>query len=626
MGSVHPAFLWILRASLVALPALGILAAAACAPQPVVILPLRLVDLRPRERSGVYLNEPLVLHFSAELDRASVNAESVRVVSRAGEAARGARFVVGRELTFVPDPVCAPDLRDGGYLPNTSYVVELAGFPRSDTLRSADGACLANTLRIEFHTVAIENPRSGPVFIDDSPEQARPLLVPRKNLSAANKTRMQPHTGLELEGEEPIDPSSLSEGYFSLVRDDGSASPASYPLHPVLEDNHNRRAFHRQGTTRLRLMPHTSLPPGDYRLQVNLAGPHPCDFSGHRVPMIGQEGPKQLSIRVQQNSGSEIESEYIEEFLDRKMRSSARVSGVDGTVVWSTTGRAEIHFPAAAGDGADDEVSFRAVERLTNLAAVHLSVPEYVKTQWEGGDGLCVIASQGAIDIEGRLQRVGAALPAAFPEVRPGDTLTDWIERQRGSALPVTVLVSGADLRISGELEVPGPLLLVAGGRVRISGRIRVAGAEPVDAGYFQKCSDAGTIAVWLQPKPDRGTELKIEAAGLVLDPPRTNTLKRPLVYAVRSVSIPQEGRVDRWLPSEFPRGRRGGGSFQVRYAGERGSPDADGNLELEVDDPALLVDCPRLSLVLRLELPVAQGAPWDPPSIDSIRLRWETQ
>ena len=137
MDGVHPAFVWILRASRVVLPWLGLLAADACATEPVVISPLRLVDLRPRERSSVYLNEPLVLHFSAELDGSSITADSLRIVSRTGEAAKGVRFVVGRELTFMPDPVRAADLRDGGYVPNTSYIVELAGFPRSDALRSA---------------------------------------------------------------------------------------------------------------------------------------------------------------------------------------------------------------------------------------------------------------------------------------------------------------------------------------------------------------------------------------------------------------------------------------------------------------------------------------------------------
>ncbi len=342
--------------------------------------------------------------------------------------------------------------------------------------------------------------------------------------------------------------------------------------------------------------------------------------------MIGQEGPKQLSIHVQKNSGNGIEREYLEEFLDASMRSSALVPGADGTVLWSTTGRAEIRFPAAAGDGSDGERNFGAFEKFERLAATRLSVPENVKTQWDGGGGLCVLASQGVIDIAGRLQRVGSAHSAAFPEVRPGDTLTNWIARQQGKALPITVLVSGADLRIEGELEVPGPLLLVAGGRVRVSGRIRVAGADPVDVRFFRDHGEGGAIALWLVGKPDRGVTPDIKDAALVLDPPLINLLVNPLVYVVRSISIPPEGRVVRWLPSAEPRGRAGGGSYRVRYAGERGSPDAAGNLEVEVDDPALLIDCPRLRVVLRLELPVARGAPWDPPSIDSIRLRWETQ
>src|SRR5690349_1735128 len=149
-GSKQGRFRGLRRRALLASAALWL---GACAHEAPAAPNLELLDFRPRQRLGVYLNEPLVLHFSGELDPATITSESVRIVAADSTTARGERFVTGRELTFLPDPVCARNLLDGGYLPDTTYHLELAGFPRADALRSVDGACLASTLRIEFHTI-----------------------------------------------------------------------------------------------------------------------------------------------------------------------------------------------------------------------------------------------------------------------------------------------------------------------------------------------------------------------------------------------------------------------------------------------------------------------------------------
>ncbi len=626
MSSVHPALACVLHLSRFASYASVLLLSVACGPDTPPQPALRLLDVRPRERTSVYLNEPIVMHFSGELDRASVTALSVRITTLAGRPASGTRFVVGRELIFVPDPVLAPNLLDGGYLPNSTYVIELAGFPRVDGLRTVDGGCLANTQRVEFRTVQIESPRGGPLFIDDSPDHGMPLLISSKYAGGPpNRPRMSAQSGLELEGEEPIDPSTLSDDDFALVIDDGPGNRREYPLRALLTENHNKRAFHRQGTTRLRLLPGTLVPPGDYRLRINFASLHLRDLSGHPIPVIGREQLKQLQIRVMHQPPEGIRGEHLEEFLKIEKRSSVLVSGADGTALWSSTGRVEVRFPASAGDGSQGDVRFTATEQRARLSAARLSVPLEVATVLDGGSGLCVLASQGAIEIAGKLRREGQVQIAPMPEMRVGDTLSDWIQKQTHTTLPLTVIVAGGDLRISGELDVPGPLLLVAGGRIRVSGRIRVAGAEPVGASYLSDRGEDGAIAMWSARAGER-IEAKLADAPLTLDPPRLNPLVRPLTYAVVSKPIPSEGRVSRWLFAEEPRGRAGAGSLRVGYIGERLSADASGSFEDEVEDPALLVDCPTLRLVLRLEVPVEPNAPWDPPTIDAVRVRWETQ
>ncbi|HTF88561.1 MAG TPA: hypothetical protein VK843_09130 [Planctomycetota bacterium] len=617
----------------------------ACAPDRPEVAALALVDFRPRQRIGVYLNEPLVLHFSSELDRASITADTVHITSLDGShTARGARFVAGRELTFLPDQVRAPDLRDGGYLPDTTYVLELAGFPRADSIRSKAGACLAKTLRIEFRTVSVENRLGEPVFLDYSDDKVYPLLLPQgKSTDGPTlRRRMTPQSGLELECEEPIDPSTVSDDVFSLVPDEGPIPRPEYRLRAVLVENYNKRAYYYQGTTKLRLLPASNVPLGTYTLRVNGDNLHIKDFSGRKVSVLNREILSKLRIPVIPAPGDENVREYVEEFLDKGKRSSALVEGSDGTAFWSNSGLLEVRFPRAAGDGSQGELLWSGQVNGIHVQASRLAVPEGATCELDAGSGLARLCSQGALEIAGKLRRLGDAKPAVFPEAQSDETLSHWLERQQALDAALTVLVAGGDLRISGELEVPGPLLLVAGGRIRVSGRIRIAGYEPLGASFFMERGEGGAIAVWGDPKAKGAAQARVADAPLVLDPPQHNPLVRGLCFAVRSNPIPGDEPAKGWLSSELPSGRAGSGSLRARYAGERGSPGASGEIEVMADDPSLLVDCPTLRLVLELQVPPASakqrmlpgpdGLPgtaddlpaWDPPLIDAVRVRWK--
>ncbi|HUR28722.1 MAG TPA: hypothetical protein VM509_11090 [Planctomycetota bacterium] len=596
---------------------------AACVPEEPAQPELHLLDVRPRQRLGVYLNEPLVLHFSAELDRATVTSESVRIVSSDGTAARGERFLSGRELTFVPDPVCARNLLDGGYLPDTSYRLELAGFPRADAIRSVDGACLASTLRTAFHTVGVADRSSGYVFLDDSPDVGKALLL-HTGKSATGERRITSQGALELEGEEPLDPSTLTDDMFTLWSD-GAGTNAQYRLRPVLLDNRNKHAG--KGTTRLKLVPEKLVPPGSYRLRIPSVQPGIEDFSGHKVPVIGMDTLQQLRIRVTAEPAPE--GQHLEEFLDPSMRSSALVPEADGTAFWSSTGRVEVRFPAAAGDGSDGEQEWRENRAATLVQAVRITVPQGAACAIDGGTGLCRVSAQGAFVVAGKFERVSSASGELFPPVTPGETLTEFLARVEHEDAPLTVLVAGGDLRIAGELAVPGPLLLVAGGRIRVSGKVRIAGHPPIGPGDFAHCGDSGAISVAYDFDDNKVAERRIlgthaRDTGLELDPPLTNPLRQPLFYAVRSKSIPNVDRASSWLSADEIRGYEGVGNLRVRFAGERLA--SEGQSEVLVDDPALLIDCPTLRLLVELRVPAARvpAERWDPPLLDAVLIRWK--
>ena len=115
---------------------------------------LRLLQVRPENPQGVYLDEELVLHFSAPLASESATTRSVRVVDEAGRAARGRLRIEGAVLRFEPEPVLGRDLDDGGFRPGVGYTLHLLGFPAPDGLRSSSGAPLERSFSLPFRTVA----------------------------------------------------------------------------------------------------------------------------------------------------------------------------------------------------------------------------------------------------------------------------------------------------------------------------------------------------------------------------------------------------------------------------------------------------------------------------------------
>src|SRR5262245_17920090 len=90
---------------------------------------LELLAFRQRGLVSVALNEELLFHFSADLDRGSITSDSVRIVDEQGRDVAGERKVRGTALSFLPALPCAADLSDGGLRPKTGYRVVLGGFP-----------------------------------------------------------------------------------------------------------------------------------------------------------------------------------------------------------------------------------------------------------------------------------------------------------------------------------------------------------------------------------------------------------------------------------------------------------------------------------------------------------------
>jgi len=588
---------------------------------------LEIDQVRPEKNVGVFLNERIQLHFSEPLDPTSVNLRSVRIRSGLDVIARGEWQVEEDNLIFVPAPVLAFDLSDGGYQPGQTYFVELAGFPRPDGLRGRSGAPLEHNARWEFHAVAVTEPRDF-VFEDSSPSRGLPLTV--------HSTEISPGDPILLDGQEPLDPSTLYSEDFVLQlertgekKPEATRPPLSEPIALRARMLANEDKSVGRGTTQIELSPFNHLlEPGKYFLRIG----RDCrlrDFGGNRVQVWvtrgGQPNPRlEIVVEKRESAGPEISSEFLETFLTEDRRSLEALDDCDGTAWWGTSGRVEIHWLAAAGSGVEREVTLGASESRRDIEATRMLVPEGVRCELDPAPGLCVLRAQGKITIKGVLSRRGGGARTDSPSSDGRDlftppkradgsvpSLSAMLASARDHDFDATVIIAGGDLVIDGRIECDGPLLLVAGGRIR----------------------GARVDARWLYVLPEKGGSTLAAALTSTLerDPPTRNQLVEPLRFGVVSSSIPPEGRAVRWHVAPEVGAHEGKGSVRVRYVGERAPDGSGGPREVTVDDPGALSDCPTLRLRIELslsppKLPATPGAvldtEWDPPWLDYVLLR----
>lgn len=548
---------------------------------------LELVQIRPQDREGLFLNEELVLHFSDPVDLTSVTRASVAVRDERGAPAAGTLVVEGERVRFLPSPPLSPDLSDGGFRPGTGYTVEVLGFPHPFGLRSVEGAPLSATWRFGFRTVDARSP-DAPAFADGTPGVAAPLVP------AARTVR--PDEPIALDAGEPLDPRSLRSEDFVLEGPDERLVRVAARL----VENHDPAEIPPRGGTRLELLPERPLVPGRYVLRQR---PGLVDFGGNPV-LIALRGGVELFV-----AGAELREVFVEGFLGTTRRSSRAVPGADGTAHWSGDGLVTVRWPAAAGEGGLGEVLLEGDVAETDLAATRLEVPPGATARLPA-EGLVVLRAQGRLRVAGRLARSGASGPPIG--FRAGETLSAWLARAAAEASPWTVLVAGGDLVVEGSIEVDGPLLLVAGGRLRVIGRTRSAADE------LWLLGDGGGpgLPAWASRAP------------LEIDPPERNVLRVPLTFAVLTDPLPPLGGVTRWLDAGVIAEDRGG-SVRVRYvptgADLAGPPESWGARE----HPSVLVGASALSVLVELTIVPPQAdpevpAPWRPPVVDEVYLVFE--
>jgi hypothetical protein len=308
------------------------------------------------------------------------------------------------------------------------------------------------------------------------------------------------------------------------------------------------------------------------------------------------------------------DGDWLEEFVDTRTRSTLAVPGCDGTASWTQTGRVEVRFPKAAGDGRRGEIELIGAQEFRDLQAVRASVPSGSTCVLSPEPGPVVLRSQGSMHIRGRLERASTGHSTMTFQ---REKLSTWLDRALASPPAIaardadwTVLIAGGDLFVEGEIDVSTPILLVAGGRIRVTGSVR--SAQPTQVFRLGEGGGSGLTASNVEE--------------LELDPPDTNPLREPLRFAVLSGPLPARGTVVAWLGAEA-RGSTGhdagqGGSWSVRYLPELDPPPLVPEDLHPVDSPQLLARAGPIQFLV--ELVVEPGGAWRPPFVDSVRLAWQ--
>jgi hypothetical protein len=626
------------------LPAIGLCAALACTGseggEPRT---LRLVRKDPGHNQGVFLNEPLSFHFSAEVDPLSVGRESIVIETAKGERARGELEVEGRKVVFRPDVPHAQDLSDGGYRPGVEYLVRIAGFPRPDGIRAATGEPLAQTERWSFTTVALDAPRRGSLFDDPHQEHRKP---PDLYPGAPGDYTIGAADAIYLGSEKQIDPTSVRSGDFKLVRQRvaaGGAEPVCDLFARLVENEPVARRERPRGiasqssdkawrTERraalIELTPVQPLEPGRYVLQYQPARPPAGeeawslrDFS--RRPLFLEVHGFERTIQVDGSRDSSARGEaFVEDFVDRDLRTPLVVADCDGTAAWEGSGRVEVHYPLAAGDGSADAVSLSAEEPRTDLQATSIDLAPGATCRLAEAPGLVILRAQGRITLRGNLERRAPLAQPLDCDKERGVPLTGWLARVKAANPSWTIVIAGGDLVIDSEGEIRSevPVLLIAGGQIRNSGKSSL----PVLRFWSQ--SGAGGMRT-----PGGPSDARFE-----LDPPiGANPLKRPLRFAVVSGPVPQTGGIERWIsaysigglepPSSsfrpsHPASESTASSWSVRYfpADAPHAPDFSKGATSPVQLPQ------PGSVRFVVELVLGDKADWQAPYVDRVQLAFE--
>ncbi|MBM4062495.1 MAG: hypothetical protein FJ265_15570 [Planctomycetes bacterium] len=452
------------------------LLAGACARRPVHGPSFDVLRTSPPVGPGsapLLLNDTLTVYFSEPVSPLSVTSDAVTVVDEEGHQVPGTLRVGSTWVGFEPRPPFTAGLDDGSFLPDRSYRLLVAGYPRPDALRSAAGRRLAAAHAFEFRTAATV-PGRAPLrpLATGLPFLLRNYDAPQS--LPADAPRLRLHFTL------PVLPGSATADSV-CVQWLGTVNPV--PIQPRSVRIVPSRLDEFPGSTvevdlgpvpQLEGMPGRPLRAGDLiTVSVRSVRAPLCDYAGN--PVVATVDPfwtvvpgtsVALVAWPARDGGIAGDDPLLPGFesLSGLVRPRSRLEAGDGSLGVFRPRRDTVLRPGVPFDRGDGvEVQSRGAV----FPFLAIDVPAGVTVRVDGGSSPVQLLACGGIRVDGTLVLAGPTVPLQVP--RPGTAVQDLLE-----AAPVALLAAG-DVTVRGRIEtaaaVPpqhSPLTLASAGRIHL--------------------------------------------------------------------------------------------------------------------------------------------------------------
>lgn len=426
------------------------------------------------------LNDAITVYFTDRIQPLSVTSASVSLLDEAGHQVPGTLRVGANYVSFQPNPPLSADLGDGSYRPGARYQLLIAGCPRPDAVRAADGRWLDAVASYDVHVAELTDRPAGLPSVLRPPASDLPFLLRAPDVPlqlAADAPRLQLHFSL------PVLPSSLTADAFEIQLLKGrleelrprSVRAITSPFDELpgssVEIDLGALPQRVDGT------PPLALREGDLISVAVRAQSGLCDYAGNApLPSPPSCWPVVAGRSVPLCEWPADEDAYtgLDELLPgfevrgAVVRPQVRVEAGDGSLGIFRPRQDTVLRPGQPFDRGDGR---EVVSAGPDFAFTAIDVPAGVEVTIDADSGPVRLRACGGVRIAGAL--LLRAAPARLPAGRFQTQVEELVD-----AAPVTVLAAG-DIDLPGRIDtataVPADhtvLLLATAGRLRLSGNV----------------------------------------------------------------------------------------------------------------------------------------------------------
>lgn len=474
----------------------GLLLVGACRQGSAPPAPLRIEHTSPAlgaDAPPLLLNDSVTVYFSEPVLPLSVTSDSFTLVDEAGHRVPGTVRAGGNWVTFTPDPPLASSLDDGSFRPGGTYQLIVAGNPRSDAVRSRDGARLGSSMAFSFRAATLaESPQGLPAPLrplgNDLPFVLRAPDPPSQLPADAPL--------LHLHFTQPVLPSSVRAECFEILLGLQRFSPQA--LRPRSVRVLTSRLDEQPGCTveiDLGSLPaladgsgSAELRPGDWvSLQLRRDRSGIVDYAGTpplAAPpsMWNVVAGSSVALAEWPSSDEEMDDETGMsagfELVSGRVRPRVRLEAGDGSLGVFRPKAGTVLRPGEAFDRGDGTLVQSVGSRFPFQV---IDIPAGVDVTVDAPGGAHLLAL-GDIRIAGRLILRGASGRAA-PRAAMPERLSDLLH-----GFPLAVVAAG-DVVVDGAIEAdsqfdPGasPCLIAAADQLHLRGAVPVHALLAIDA------------------------------------------------------------------------------------------------------------------------------------------------